>query len=46
MDAPSPLACGLGFMLLLMKSTQLPFNLALTEFFAAYAKIIAHGATS
>ncbi|WP_281977992.1 putative monovalent cation/H+ antiporter subunit A [Pseudorhizobium flavum] len=44
MDATIAVACGLGFMLLLMKTTQLPFNLELTEFFNAYAKIIAHGA--
>ena len=37
-------ACGLGFTLLLLKATQAPFDDALTEFFNAYSKIIAHGA--
>ena len=43
-DAAVAISCGLGFALLLMKTTQLPFNTALTEFFNAYSKIIAHGA--
>ena len=43
-DTVIAVACGLGFMLLLMKATQLPFNTALTEFFNAYSKVIAHGA--
>ncbi|MBY4628668.1 putative monovalent cation/H+ antiporter subunit A [Rhizobium croatiense] len=38
------LACGLGFSLLLLRATQLPFNDALTLFFNAYSKSIAHGA--
>jgi len=44
LDAAIAIACGLGFTLLLIKVTQLPFNTALTEFFNAYSKIIAHGA--
>jgi multicomponent Na+:H+ antiporter subunit A len=43
-DTVIAVSCGLGFALLLMKSTQLPFNTALTEFFNAYSKVIAHGA--
>ncbi|MCF6370422.1 putative monovalent cation/H+ antiporter subunit A [Rhizobium halophilum] len=43
-DAAISIACGLGFTLLLMKTTQLPFNLELTEFFNTYSKVIAHGA--
>ncbi|HEX5934564.1 MAG TPA: putative monovalent cation/H+ antiporter subunit A [Pseudorhizobium sp.] len=43
-DTVIAVACGLGFMLLLLKSTQLPFNAHLTEFFNAYSKIVAHGA--
>ncbi|OWV88155.1 cation:proton antiporter [Rhizobium sp. N122] len=38
------LACGLGFSLLLLRATQAPFNDALTLFFNAYSKSIAHGA--
>ena len=29
---------------MLLKSTQLPFNTSLTDFFNAYSKVIAHGA--
>ena len=43
-DSTVAIACGLGFALLLMKSTQLPFNTSLTDFFNAYSKVIAHGA--
>jgi len=43
-DATIAISCGLGFTLLLMKTTQLPFNLELTEFFNTYSKVIAHGA--
>ncbi|KKX28097.1 putative monovalent cation/H+ antiporter subunit A [Rhizobium sp. LC145] len=43
-DATIAIACGLGFALLLLKATQAPFNNALTEFFNAYSKVIAHGA--
>ncbi|MBB2821961.1 UNVERIFIED_ORG: multicomponent Na+:H+ antiporter subunit A [Rhizobium esperanzae] len=38
------LVCGLGFSLLLLRATQAPFNDALTAFFNAYSKTIAHGA--
>lgn len=37
-------ACGLGFTLLLLKSTQAPFDTLLTEFFNTYSKTVAHGA--
>ncbi|ARM87566.1 Na+/H+ antiporter subunit A [Rhizobium sp. CIAT894] len=43
-DGALALACGLGFTLLLMRATQAPFNDALTLFFNAYSKSIAHGA--
>ncbi|MGV8936070.1 MAG: putative monovalent cation/H+ antiporter subunit A [Allorhizobium sp.] len=43
-DGTIAIACGLGFALLLLKSTQLPFNTSLTDFFNAYSKVIAHGA--
>ncbi|WP_275789612.1 putative monovalent cation/H+ antiporter subunit A [Pararhizobium gei] len=43
-DAAVALACGLGFTLLLLKVTQGPFDSALTDFFLAYSKTIAHGA--
>lgn len=43
-DSTIAISCGLGFTLLLMKTTQLPFNLELTEFFNTYSKVIAHGA--
>ncbi|PDT15276.1 Na(+)/H(+) antiporter subunit A [Rhizobium sp. J15] len=43
-DGALALACGLGFTLLLMRATQVPFNSALTDFFNAYSKSIAHGA--
>ncbi|NKJ97433.1 putative monovalent cation/H+ antiporter subunit A [Rhizobium leguminosarum bv. viciae] len=43
-DGALALACGLGFTLLLMRATQAPFNDALTAFFNAYSKSIAHGA--
>lgn len=36
-------ACGLGFGLLLLKVTQLPFDDALTQFFNAHARVVAHG---
>ena len=35
--------CGMGLGLLLLKVTQLPFDGALTEFFNANARVIAHG---
>ena len=43
-DGALALACGLGFTLLLMRATEAPFNDALTLFFNAYSKSIAHGA--
>jgi multicomponent Na+:H+ antiporter subunit A len=43
-DAAIAMACGLGFMLLLMRSVQDPFNNGLTDFFNAYSKVVAHGA--
>ncbi|AHG44581.1 cation:proton antiporter [Rhizobium leguminosarum bv. trifolii CB782] len=43
-DAALALACGLGLTLLLLRATQAPFNDALTVFFNAYSKSIAHGA--
>ncbi|WP_377295733.1 putative monovalent cation/H+ antiporter subunit A [Rhizobium sp. SGZ-381] len=43
-DAAIAIACGLGFMLLLMKSVEGVFNTALTDFFNTYSKVIAHGA--
>lgn len=43
-DAAIAIACGLGAGLLLLKVTQVPFNTALSDFFAQYSKTIAHGA--
>lgn len=43
-DGAIAIACGLGFSLLLLKATEAPFNNALTDFFNAYSKVIAHGA--
>jgi multicomponent Na+:H+ antiporter subunit A len=36
-------ACGVGFALLLLKVTQLPFDDRLSQFFNTYSKTIAHG---
>lgn len=36
-------ACGLGFGMLLLKVTQVPFDDTLTEFFNTYSYVIAHG---
>lgn len=36
-------ACGLGFGLLLLKVTQLPFDDTLTAFFNTHSRVIAHG---
>lgn len=44
LDAAIAIAGGLGFALLLLKSTQAPFSTTLTDFFNAYSKVIAHGA--
>lgn len=35
--------CGVGFGLLMLKVTQLPFDTTLSEFFNANARVIAHG---
>ncbi|WP_394690053.1 putative monovalent cation/H+ antiporter subunit A [Hoeflea sp.] len=42
-DMSVALACGSGFGLFLLSVTQQPFNPYLSEFFAAYSKIVAHG---
>ncbi|MEP3437422.1 MAG: hydrogen gas-evolving membrane-bound hydrogenase subunit E, partial [Hoeflea sp.] len=42
-DMTVSLACGGGFMLYLLSVTQQPFNTALSYFFSAYSKIVAHG---
>jgi multicomponent Na+:H+ antiporter subunit A len=44
LDSTIAIACGTGFTLLLLKVLQLPFDRALTDFFNAYSKVIAHGA--
>jgi multicomponent Na+:H+ antiporter subunit A len=36
-------AAGLGFGLLLLKATQLPFDGALSAFFSSHSRTIAHG---
>jgi multicomponent Na+:H+ antiporter subunit A len=43
LDGAVAIAGGLGFGLLLLKVTQLPFDAALSAFFAAHSKAIAHG---
>lgn len=43
-DIALSLACGLGFALLLMRATEALFNTALSDFFNAHSKLIAHGA--
>ncbi|MBZ7920876.1 putative monovalent cation/H+ antiporter subunit A [Ensifer adhaerens] len=43
-DFAIALACGLGFGLMLLKATGVPFDVTLTEFFNLYSKSIAHGA--
>ncbi|MBB3657203.1 multicomponent Na+:H+ antiporter subunit A [Rhizobium sp. BK650] len=42
-DIVLSLACGFGFTLLLMRATEAPFNTALSDFFNAHSKLIAHG---
>ena len=42
-DMSVALACGGGFMLYLLSVTQQPFNTALSDFFSAYSKVVAHG---
>ena len=44
LDGTIALACGTGFALFLMRSTQGPFNTSLTDFFNTFSKSIAHGA--
>jgi multicomponent Na+:H+ antiporter subunit A len=43
-DGMVAVACGLGFTMLLLKSTQAPFDTVLTDFFNTYSKTVAHGA--
>ncbi|CAN7220614.1 putative monovalent cation/H+ antiporter subunit A [Neorhizobium sp. LjRoot104] len=43
-DGVVAVACGLGFTLFLLKSTQVPFDNLLTDFFNTYSKTVAHGA--
>lgn len=43
LDGTIALACGTGFALMLLKSTQLSFDTSLTAFFSTYSKVIAHG---
>lgn len=43
-DGAVAIACGIGFMLLLLKTTQGAFDDSLTAFFNTYSKVIAHGA--
>ncbi|KAB1085723.1 putative monovalent cation/H+ antiporter subunit A [Neorhizobium galegae] len=43
-DGTIAVACGLGFTLLLLKSTEAPFDTLLTDFFNTYSKTVAHGA--
>ncbi len=42
-DVPIAVACGAGFMMLLMSVTQRAFDSRLSEFFAEYSRTIAHG---
>jgi multicomponent Na+:H+ antiporter subunit A len=44
LDSTIAIACGAGFALMLLKSTQVPFNNSLTDFFNQWSKVIAHGA--
>ncbi|MCB1444679.1 MAG: putative monovalent cation/H+ antiporter subunit A [Rhizobiaceae bacterium] len=44
LDGTIASACGLGFMLLLFRAVELPFNAELTRFFSDYSKTVAHGA--
>ncbi|OCP24499.1 MULTISPECIES: putative monovalent cation/H+ antiporter subunit A [unclassified Ensifer] len=43
-DVAIALACGLGFGLMLLKVTGVPFDASLTDFFNLYSKTVAHGA--
>ncbi|WP_375588932.1 putative monovalent cation/H+ antiporter subunit A [Hoeflea alexandrii] len=42
-DMSVSLVCGTGFALYLLAVTQQPFNPYISDFFAAYSKIVAHG---
>jgi multicomponent Na+:H+ antiporter subunit A len=42
-DMSVSLVCGAGFGLYLLSVTQQPFNPYISEFFAAYSKVVAHG---
>jgi multicomponent Na+:H+ antiporter subunit A len=42
-DGIVAIACGLGFGLLLLKVTQVPFDATLSAFFSAHSRAIAHG---
>lgn len=42
-DAAVAIAGGAGFGLLLLKTTQVPFDARLSEFFSTYSRMIAHG---
>ncbi|MCR9139017.1 MAG: putative monovalent cation/H+ antiporter subunit A [Alphaproteobacteria bacterium] len=44
LDLSIAVACGIGFVLLLLSVTQLPFDSTLSEFFTRYSLSIAHGA--
>ncbi|MGN8152185.1 putative monovalent cation/H+ antiporter subunit A [Agrobacterium sp. 22094] len=43
LDGTIAIACGTGFALMLLKTTEQSFDNSLTAFFNAYSKIIAHG---
>ncbi len=43
-DGVIALACGTGFMLLLLKTMEVPFDRTLTDFFSQFSKTMAHGA--
>jgi multicomponent Na+:H+ antiporter subunit A len=36
-------ACGIGFAVVLLKVTQIPFDSTLSDFFSTYSYVIAHG---
>lgn len=44
LDGALALITASGITLVLLKATQTPINTALTEFFSAYSKVLAHGA--
>jgi multicomponent Na+:H+ antiporter subunit A len=43
LDGAIATACGLGFALLLLKATEVPFDTRLSDFFNHYSRLIAHG---